>query len=319
MANAPFDAFIGFGKTSFISDDKTWAALTFNKTGRDEGKYDFNGNEFTLQGSAFAGVIDGDNYWLIAVLASGACNGKGGVFEFKLWKQGENGAKGSFDKAAGEAQALQWQKDGCLAAINVNDIPTLKTFVKVASELSIILTNETREIVVRCNPEAGEKDAIDALEEALATYWAFCLGNENADPEEGTPEYKAAILVQHSGLMTQPALTEAMLPSTPLKSITGKVTGHKVECFPFTGTLPSYDAITVTLPKKEEKKASKGNWGSGGSVDPKAVLEAREKFYISQMAQADASIVSLKDAFSSIKASKEYAGLSELILQVMGQ
>lgn len=263
----PLDAYIGFGQTSFTSNDKAWAALTLNKTGRDEGKYDFKGNEFSLLGSAFTGVIDGNNYWLIAVLSSGACNGKGGVFEFKVWKGGIDGAKGSFDKNAGEAQAQQWQKDGCFAAINVNEIPMLKTFVKVAAELSIILTNQSKEFLVRCNPEAGEKDAVDALENALSTYWAFCLGNNNDDPSEGTDEYKAALLVQQSGLMSQPVLEVADLPSTPTYSLTGKKIGDKVECFPYEGDVCPYTKVLVDLPKKEEKKAgSRGGYGGGATV-----------------------------------------------------
>lgn len=262
----PLDAYIGFGQTSFTSDDKVWAGLTLNKTGRDEGKYDFKGNEFTLQGSAFTGVVDGDNYWLIAVLASGTCNGKGGIFEFKKWVAKTDEKPGHFDKAAGEAQAVQWQKDGCLAAIYANDIPALKTFVKVLSELSVIVTNQTHEIVVRCNPEAGEKENVDALESALSVFWAHCLATNNALPEESSPEYKAILLVQQSGLMSIPALDESMLPKVPIFNVMGTISGQRVECFPYEGDVCPYTKVLVDLPRKEEKKAGARNGYSGGAT-----------------------------------------------------
>ncbi|MCW5315621.1 hypothetical protein GTQ43_20875 [Nostoc sp. KVJ3] len=318
MANAPLDAYIGFGQVSFDNDGKLWACLTTNnKQAGDREKYNFTGTEFTIQGSAFAGMIDGENYWLISTLASGSCNPKGGIFEFKVWKQGEGGAKGSFDKAAGEAQALQWQKDGCNAAIEVSGIPALKTFVKVLHELKIIATNETREIVARLNIT---DEQCPALEEALAVFWAYLIGNEGNTPDEGTPAYEAALLINDAGLMSLPALSPEMLPNVPRKNVMGKITGHKVECFPFTGNLPSYDAITVALPKKEEKKSGKGSWGSSGGVDPTKVLEARQAFIIKNFNEAGltTNATTLKDVFdvASLKDGKLFL---DFLAVVMGK
>ncbi|MEH1775079.1 hypothetical protein [Nostoc sp.] len=312
---SPLEAYIGFAEHSFISGDKVWAGLTLNNdtSGKNGDKYVFKGEEFTLQASAFAGLIDGDNYWLVATLASGSCNGKGSLFEFKVWKDG------AFDKPASEELAKKWQLDGCNAAICVNDIPMLKTFVKVLSELSIIAVNETREIIVKLNPEACSREAMDLLESSLCKYWAFCLANENADPEEGSKEYAAAILVQQSGLMSQPALTEAMLPSVPLKSLTGKVTGQRVECFPFKGDACPYEALEITLPKKQDKRKSAN--GSGyGSVDPAKVLEARAKFFTDNVALMDAEVKTLAQALEVATVSKSpIAQKVEMLLRVMGQ
>lgn len=319
MANAPLDAFIGFGQVSFVDNDKTWVALTANnKASGEREKYNFTGENFTLQTSAFTGVIDGDNHWLIAVLASGSCNPKGGTFEFKVWKNGEGGNKGSFDKAAGEALALQWQKDGCYAAIEVSSIPVMKIFVKVMSELKIICTNESKELVVRMN--ITEADC-PALETAFSQFWSYLLIHDGETPEEGDPAYDAALLINESGLMCLPAMSSDALPSVPLKNVMGKITGQKIECFPFTGDLPFIDGVTVALPKKEEKKGgSRGSgYGGGGSVDPKAVLEARVKFYVTEMAKCDESITDIKGAFTSIRANKEYLAYSELLLKVMGE
>ncbi|HYX16476.1 MAG TPA: hypothetical protein VE944_19335 [Nostoc sp.] len=318
MANAPLDAFIGFGQVSFVDADKTWVALTANnkQTGERE-KYNFTGENFTLQASAFTGVIDGDNHWLIAVLGTGSCNPKGGVFEFKVWKNGEGGNKGSFDKAAGDALGLQWQKDGCYAAIEVSSIPVMKTFVKVMSELKIICTNESKELLVRMN--IAEADC-PALEAAFSVFWAYLVANDGETPEEGTEAYSAALLINESGLMCLPAMSAEMLPNVPLKNVMGKITGHKVECFPFAGELPFIDGVSVVLPKKEEKKGGgRGSYSGGGSVDPKAALEARAKFYVSEMAKCDENITDIKGAYASIKANKEYHEYSELLLKIMGK
>ncbi|QKQ76357.1 hypothetical protein [Nostoc sp. TCL240-02] len=313
----PLDSYIGFAQTQFDNGGKQWAALRLNKTaGGEPGRYDFTGTEFTLQTNAMAGIIDGDNYWLVVSMGAGSCN-KGGVFEFKSWKQGEGGAKGTFDKMKGEELAKQWQIDGCNAVIYCNDIPVLKTMVKVLSELGLIVTNESREIVVRTN--ITTEQCID-LEVAMSEFWVYCLENDVDTLAEGMPQYDAALKLNDAGIMCLPALTDEVLPSVFLKSpISGKITGHKVECFPFKGELPSIDGVDVVLPKKEEKKGSKGNWSGCGSVDPAKMLEARVKFYVTEMSKCDKNIADIKGAFSSIKANKEYKEYSDLLLNVMGR
>ncbi|MEH2140123.1 hypothetical protein [Nostoc sp.] len=314
----PLDSYIGFGKTEFISNDKQWAALRLNKTvGTEPGKYDFTGTDFILQVSAMAGIIDGDNYWLVATLGSGSCN-KGGVFEFKSWKSGENGAKGTFDKTKGEELCKQWQIDGCNAVIHCNDIPVLKVMVKVLSELNIIVTNESRELTVRLNIT---EDMCGDIETSLAEFWVWCLANNVDDLAEGMPQYDHALKLNEAGIMTLPAMTSEALPNIPLKNLTGKITGHKVECFPFKGELPAIDGVDVVLPKKEEKKGGKNNWGSGGSVDPKAALEARQAFVIKAYNDAElcTNATTLKDIFATGLTSKEGKEFLEFITKVMGR
>ncbi len=312
----PLDAYIGFAQHSFKSNEQTWVALLLNKTGNNEGKYDFKGNDFILPVNVFTGLIEGENHWLICVLSSGACLPKTGVFEFKVWKQGENGAKGSFDKSKAEELAIQWQKDGCLAAISVNEIPVLKTLVKVLHDLKVILRPLSNEITVRLNIE---KEQCPEIENALSVFIAHMLTGE--EPAEGTEAYKAATVVSDAGLMALPCLSEKDLPFTILRSILGKETGRKVECFPFTGTLPSYESLTVALPTKEEKKASKSSWSGSGNVDPKKVLEARKQFIIDEMKVIAPNANTLTDVYTAISGkenheSKEYL---EFLLGILGK
>ncbi|MBW4674314.1 MAG: hypothetical protein KME52_09920 [Desmonostoc geniculatum HA4340-LM1] len=320
MANVALEAYQGFAQHSFISNETVWAGLRLNKGGGSDGKYDFTGDSFTLQVGTFTGLIDGDNYWLIAVLASGSCNPKAGVFEFKSWKNGEGGAKGSFDKAAAEAIALQWQKDGCFAAIHCNDIPVLRTMVKVAHELKIIAKSGSGEITVRLNTEAA--DMCPQLETALSEFWCYLIANEGNTPGAGNPAYAAAGVVAAAGLMSMPCLSNEDLPSIPLYDIFNKRTGTKIECFSFTGELPSYDAVAVTLPKKEErKKGGGGNWGGGSPAEStEVVLATREKYFVSQLALHDPEVKTLADAINVVTSLKSpLAAKAELLLKVMGQ
>ncbi|WP_138500981.1 hypothetical protein [Nostoc sp. PA-18-2419] len=318
MANVALEAYAGFAQHSFVSDEKVWAGLKLNKGGGSDGKYDFTGDSFVLQTSVFTGLIDGDDYWLMAVLGAGSCNPKGGTFEFKAWKAGTDGAKGSFDKTAAEAIAIQWQKDGCFAAIHCNDIPVLKTMVKVLHEAKIIAKPGSGEITVRLNSEAT--DMCPQLETALSEFWFYLLAHEGNTPDTDDPAYAAAGVIAAAGLMSMPCLSSEDLPSVPLYDLFGKKNGVKVECFPFSGELPSYDAVTVTLPKKEEKKSRSGGGYGAVTVDPKAVLEAREKYFITQLALHDPEVKTLADAINVVTTPKSpLAAKAELLLKVMGQ
>ncbi|MEH2200214.1 hypothetical protein [Nostoc sp.] len=313
----PLDAYIGFGQLSFISEDKAWAALSLNKTGRDEGKYDFKGESFEMSVKAMAGHIINDEHWLIAVLGEGSCN-KGGVFEFKVWKQGTDGNKGSFDKAAGEAQALQWQKDGCHAAIEVSGIPVLKAFVRALAETKYIVREPGEKITVRCNIPDAE---IPTLENAFKVYWDYLLEHEGNDPEEGHAAYDAGCLIAEAGLPTYPCATSDDLPSVELRNKLGKVSGKTTKCFSFTGELPKYDALTVVLPKKEEKKTS-GNRSYGNAVvDPKAVINARFERYIAEWQIHFPDVKNVYDTSCEIMG--DDTGLlkaySDLLLKVIGE
>lgn len=312
----PLDSYAGFAQTSFMNGDKLWAALTLNKTGRDEGRYDFKGESFDIPATAMTGVIDGDNYWLIATLGSGACN-KGGVFEFKSWKQGTDGNKGSFDKAKGEALALQWQLDGCNAAINVNNIPALKVFVKVLHELKIIVSNESKAITARLTIT---EDLCADIETSLAEFLAWALCNDVDTLDEKMPQYAHAVKLSEAGIMALPVLSNDGLPGAPKVSITGKVIGHEIKCFPFKGELPCYESVDVVLPKKEDKKGG----GSGRSYTPaestKDALEAREKFFVSSMALVNPEIKTLADALERFTDAKTpLIDIAEIILKVMGK
>jgi hypothetical protein len=262
MANVALEAFAGFCQHSFVSNEKTWVALTLNKSGKNEGKYDFTGDDFVLPATVFTGAVDGDDYWLVAVLESGACN-KGGCFEFKSWKNGADGAKGSFDKTASDALAVKWQSDGCLALIHCNDIPVLKTAAKVLHELKIVVKPGSGEITVRTNIVA---DQCHDIEVALAEFWCYLLANEGNTPDEGTKEYERAVTIAQAGIMALPAMANEDLPCKVLYDVMGKKKGVKLECFPFTGELPSYDAVSVAFPKKEERKKSNGNGYGGGAT-----------------------------------------------------
>ncbi|MCC5640550.1 hypothetical protein LC593_32920, partial [Nostoc sp. CHAB 5844] len=87
----------------------------------------------------------------------------------------------------------------------------------------------------------------------------------NGLPKQGTPEYDAANTVSLAGLMAIPVLSNDQLPSITLRDMFGQPAGEKINCFPFTGELPSYTAITVTPPKKADKKGN-GKGGYGGAT-----------------------------------------------------
>ena len=310
---APLDAFKGFGKPAFTSDDKTWVALTLNKTGRNDGQYDFKGEDFVLPATVFTGVIKGDDHWLIASLSPGAIN-KGGCFEFKVWKNGETGAKGSFDKAAGEELGKQWQTDGSLAAVHVNNIPVLKTAVKILHELKIIVRPGNGEIIVRLNIT---EEQCPAVETALNGFWSYVAANGDV-PSDKDPAYAHAVEVNKIGLMSLPVVSEEQLPQVVLYDLFGKPTGRKIDCFPFSGQLPMYDAVTVDLPGKEAPKGKGGGYGGGGSVDPVAVLNARRDFIIKEASALDESVKTLKDVYAQTLKSGSCKDFVEFLIRVMG-
>ncbi|ODH00232.1 hypothetical protein A4S05_34085 [Nostoc sp. KVJ20] len=188
---------------------------------------------------------------------------------------------------------------------------------KVLHELKIIVTNETKEITVRLNITDTE---CPELETALSVFWAYIICNEGNTPEEGTEAYAAALQIGEAGLMSLPAMTVDMLPNVPLKNVMGKITGHKLECFPFTGECCPYEKLEITLPKKEERSGKGGRSGGGYSVDPKAVLEARAKFFTEQVALLDPEVKTLAQALEVASTPKSpILAKVELLLKVMGQ
>lgn len=242
-----------FGKYTFEHEGKTWACLKGNKG---EGQYNFKGDDFILKTTVFTGLVSGDDFWLVAVLASGSV---GTSFDIQLRKQVDG--KWTVQKEEGEAQAKKWQTDGCLTLVHCNDIPVLKTLVKVLHELKIILKPGNGEICVRYNL-TDEK--CPEIESALSLFLAKALTGEI--PASGTPEYDAAVVVANVGLMAMPVLHENDLPCKLLYDLFGKLVGQQVECFEFTGVLPCYEALKIVPPKASERKA-KGSWGGGATVN----------------------------------------------------
>lgn len=251
MANkiAPLEGF-EFGKYTFEDNGKLWACLKGNKG---DGQYNFKGDDFVLKSTVFTGLVCGDDYWLVCVLASGSV-GSGGTFDIQIRKQIDG--KWTVLKEDSEKQAIQWHKDGCLTLIHCNDIPVLKTLCKVLHELKIICKPGSGEIVVRYNIT---EDKCPEIENALSVFLAKALTGET--PASGTPEYDAAVIVANAGLMAMPVLSGNDLPCKLLYDLFGKLTGQEVECFSFTGELPCYEALTVTPPKASERKSRSGGYG----------------------------------------------------------
>ncbi|MEJ1930343.1 hypothetical protein WDZ92_08670 [Nostoc sp. NIES-2111] len=248
----PLDAF-EFGKFTFENDGKLWACLKGNKG---EGAYNFKGDDFVLKSNVFTGLVDDGNYWLVTNLASGSI-GSGQTFDIAIREQKDG--KWTVNKEESEKQAIQWQKDGCNAVILCNEIPVLKTLVKVLDDLKVILKPGSGEITVRYNITDEQTPAI---ENALALFITKALSGEL--PKPNTPEYDAAAVVANAGLMALPVLSQEQLPQKVLYDLFNNPVEKVVECFPFEGEVCPYTKLLVTPPKPSEKKGS-GRGGYGGA------------------------------------------------------
>lgn len=261
----PLDG-IEFGKITFENDGKLWAALKSNKG---DSNYSFKGDDFVLKTNVFSGLIDGDNYWLVANLSPSAC-APGGSFEISIREQKDG--KWTVNKEEGEKQFKQWYADGCNALILCNDIPVLKTLIKVLSEFKIILKPGNGEIVIRFNIT---DEQCPAIEQALSTFIAKALTGEM--PAPNTPEYEAATEVHKVGLMAKPVLSVDELPFKVQYDLFQNPIGKVVECFPYEGEVCPYTKLLVAPPKLEAKKGRSGGYGANVTTTVTAYLTPSER------------------------------------------
>lgn len=255
MANlAALDAFIGFGQYSFVDNEKTWLALKGNKG---DGKYNFKDDNFDLPCTVLTGIVIDDDYWLCAIVSTKALE-KNGCIDISIRE--EKDGKWTVNTVKQDEICKLWCESGQNVLIHCNDIPVLKTFVGILHEYKMIVRPYSESITVRFNITDEQCKDIQA---ALCTFLMYAV--VNGLPKQGTPEYDAAQTVNLAGLMALPVMSNDQLPSITLRDLFGQPAGEKINCFPFTGELPSYTAVTVTPPKKADKKGS-GKGGYGGAT-----------------------------------------------------
>jgi hypothetical protein len=247
-----------------------------------------------------------------------ATDAKKGVFEFKVWKNGEDGAKGSFDKVTGESLVKRFQGDGSLAAINVDNIASLKALVAVLHEVGIVVAPAVdSKIKAHVSLPEGQ---YEALIDAYTLLFGYFIESKNEAPEEGTEGDRALDLISGLNAVVLPVLDVASIPGTDIKDKMGKVKGRTTYIFPYEGDMPFARAV-FTPPVVETKKSGGGgkSFGSGGSYDPLKNLNARRDFVLQEFKAVNAELTTLEKVWESCRKADDNLTYFEFIVKIMGK
>lgn len=315
MAYSPkaLDSLFGATVATYDSNGVHVAALRSRKG---EGQWDFKGNDFLLEAKVMTGMLDAKTgkYYLVFNTVAG-CEGKDGLFEIAVKEKNGEG-KFAPNKEKSSEQQLLWNKGYNTVALLTEGIDNFSILAKVLFEMQAI---------VKAPKALTAKYVLDAevktdLEAALCEHLSDFIAN--GKPKAGNPILERVKVIADNGILVLPILDAAQLPKREIKDDYGEVEEVVTECFPYDGELPFWSSIGVVLPAMPEKNGNGGkSWGnSGGSVDPKAALEARQAFVIKAFndAQLCTNAVTLKDVFDGCDG-KDGKAYLEFVCSVMGK